>query len=311
MTILAHGMNSIEQRASALVELVLLNVDEGVRDSIGLQSAVEEALQGLLDFEEAPEKLEAILQSTTGQLLEQELLSKRLFCHAILSLPASTANLHLFRRLLALHYVLSADTDELIDPTSPDTGTRLLVKLKRDALFAISDDTDYHFLLSLIPVLEIAIDAGFSDFSFMASRAARPSKSTGLWRRDPAESAAEAAFNTQVDDLATRLRLMASNIRDTGTSHLKRTETKSDLDRLCVRLEYSVRSKRKPRKGVFGGDAGGVESDFMKSFLSRAEDDGGVAMDAGTEGRSEDRVLREQPSDSSPSQGWKGKGQTR
>ena len=64
---------------------------------------------------------------------------------------------------------------------------------------------------------------------------------------------------------------MASRIRGAGTTHLRRTEAKSAFDRLITRLEHSVRTKPKPRKGIFGGVTG-EQRTFLSGFLKRPDE---------------------------------------
>ena len=53
---------------------------------------------------------------------------------------------------------------------------------------------------------------------------------------------------------------------------MRRTECKGAIDRLAVRLEYGLRTRPKPKKGVFGSEKvlGGTEAGvggFLERFL--------------------------------------------
>jgi hypothetical protein len=87
--------------------------------------------------------------------------------------------------------------------------------------------------------------------------------------------------------MVSHLRLMSSKIRDAGTSHLKRTEAKSALERLIVRLEASVRTKPRPRKGVFDRP-GALSAGALDGYLRRVESEHGAAGVNGSGGGSGD-----------------------
>lgn len=115
---------------------------------------------------------------------------------------------------------------------------------------------DYSELGAITALLNIAIDSGRSNF-----RAAGAST--------------EADLNAEVDALADRLKKIFTSIEDSGASHLKRTQTKEAIEALHYRVLYSVRSKPRPKKSLFGiyndaGDAGGISrsSSFMAKFLT-------------------------------------------
>jgi hypothetical protein len=278
--------------ACALAELILLNNDENARSDIKLQSLIESTMRTILESGTTEDEHQTVSRETTRQILHASSISRHLLCRAIATLPATSLRQHNIRRKLALHILLEAPPDEEIDPTSPSTGVRLLLKIKKHPSFHISESTDYTTLHSLADLLDIAIDGGFSDFAFLSSD---PSQS----HQDPSQpnqthtlfsytttpqSPAELSFNAQIDSLVARLRLICSKIRDAGTSHLKRTEAKSALERLVVRLECAVRTKPKPRKGAFEGGAGNqrLSAGVLEKFLKRQSNGGasGVGGDS-------------------------------
>ncbi|KAK6421263.1 hypothetical protein LTR95_016840 [Oleoguttula sp. CCFEE 5521] len=272
-----------ERDMPELTSLVMLNNDEHVRSNLDLQIAVENTMQVLLlsigdstrstPSQQDPTRGHASWTPLLRAVIDESKLSRHMLARAISSLPATTPELHFLRRNLALHVLLEVAADENVSHTSPDTGVRLLVRLKRAPEFGISERTDYALLLSLTSLLDIAIDAGFSDFAFLGP--AQPqllpvsASSNSLFSAAAKTiSPTEQAFNAQVDAFAAQLTQMKSRIRDAGTSHLKRTEAKSALERLVVRLEYAARTRPKPRKGVFDKSSGTAMG--MEAFLKRA-----------------------------------------
>ena len=281
--------------ACALAELILLNNDENARSDIKLQTLIERTMRTILDSSTTEEEYQTVSRETTRQILHASSISRHLLCRAIATLPATSLRQHQIRRKLALHILLDAPPDEEIDPTSPSTGVRLLLKIKKHPSFHISESTDYTTLHSLADLLDIAIDAGFSDFAFLStaeevSSKPQPHQTHTLFSHTTtAQSPAELSFNAQIDSLVAQLRLICSKIRDAGTSHLKRTEAKSALERLVVRLECAVRTKPKPRKGAFelggGGGGGGnqkLSAGVLEKYLSRQQHSGGSAQVAGS-----------------------------
>jgi hypothetical protein len=272
MAVLASHISPVNQ-ACALAELILLNNDENVLSDIEMQLHIERAMYSILESRASAADREIVFRETTRQILHASSISRHLLSRAIASLPATALPLHQLRRKLALHILLDGPIDEDIDVTSQSIGVRLLLRLKKHASFHISESTDYTALHSLIDLLDIAIDVGFSDFAFLSQESQTQHKAAPkslFGHATTTSSPAEIAFNTQIDDIVAHLRFMGSKIRDAGTSHLKRTEAKSALERLIVRLEASVRTKPRARKGVFDGP-GGLGAGALDGYLKRVE----------------------------------------
>jgi hypothetical protein len=274
--------------ACALAELILLNNDENARSDIKLQSLIESTMRIILESSTTENEYQTISRETTRQILHASSISRHLLCRAIATLPATSLRQHHIRRKLALHILLDAPPDEEIDPASPSTGVRLLLKLKKHPSFHVSESTDYTTLHSLADLLDIAIDAGFSDFAFLSKVEEVKSEAhpTLFSHTTTPQSPAELSFNAQVDSLVAQLRVICSKIRDAGTSHLKRTEAKSALERLVVRLECAVRTKPKPRKGAFeGGSSSGnrLSAGVLEKFLRRQSGGGDTSGIGGDE----------------------------
>ena len=291
--------------ACALAELILLNNDENARSDIKLQTLIESTMRTILESSTTEDEYQTVSRETTRQILHASSISRHLLCRAIATLPATSLRQHQIRRKLALHILLEAPPDEEIDPTSPSTGVRLLLKIKKHPSFHISESTDYTTLHSFADLLDIAIDAGFSDFAFLSAQREEETKDqpqphqthTLFSHSTTPQSPAELSFNAQIDSLVAQLRLICSKIRDAGTSHLKRTEAKSALERSVVRLECAVRTKPKPRKGAFelGGGGGNqrLSAGVLDKYLSRQQQSDGSAKGAGSSDGDDAKTVRD------------------
>lgn len=295
MAVLAPHKPSVDQ-ACALAELILLNNDENVRGDMDIQAHIEHAMHAILAPSASDEDLQVVYRETTRQILHASSISRHILSRAIVSLPATTTKLQQLRRKLALHILLDASINEDIDVTSPSTGVRLLLRMKKHDSFSITETTNYTLLHSLIDLVDIAIDVGFSDLAFL-NKNAQPSHQDGFRAKSvfghatTAQSPAEKSFNAQIDDITSHLRSMGSKIRDAGTSHLKRTEAKSALERLIVRLEYAVRTRPRPRKGVFDRAGAGVGA--MDGFLRHVSEVS--EKDANDEGSTSEKIFQSEP----------------
>lgn len=275
MAVLAPHIGPINQ-ACTLAELILLNNDEKIRSDVTMQLHIERAMHSILESHASAEDREIVFRETTRQILHASSISRHLLSRAIASLPATILPLHQLRRNLALHILLDGPIDEDIDVTSQSVSVRLLLRLNKHASFHISESTDYTTLHSLIDLLDIATDVGFSDFAFFSqeSQQHKAAPKSLFGHTTTTVSPAEASFNVQIDDIVSHLRFMGSKIRDAGTSHLKRTEAKSALERLIVRLEASVRTRPRPRKGVFDRP-GSLGAGALDGYLKRVESGSG------------------------------------
>jgi predicted nucleic acid-binding Zn-ribbon protein len=122
--------------------------------------------------------------------------------------------------------------------------------------FKIRKDTDYRELAALISILDIAIDNGQSA------------------ENDLTDPEVECEFNTDVDDLANRIKIIWSNINDAGASFMSRIDAKEVMEGLRNRLIYGVRTKLKPKQSIFDSvpdDSEGVrkQSAMMSKYFKR------------------------------------------
>lgn len=166
----------------------------------------------------------------------------------------------LFRQRLALsfffldpHY-FSAEPEDLIDFRS------IAIHLE-DPQYTINSATDYSALAASIEILSIAVGCG----NPLPPEAAREDK---------------AAFDNDVDILATKIRAMFTQIIDTSASHMKRTEAKEILEAFHSRLLFAVRTKPPPKKKVFGDEVAKQVGD-MDAFVVRRKGNDGFGIPNG------------------------------
>lgn len=151
--------------------------------------------------------------------------------------------------------------------------------LERDSAYRVSERTDYALLSARISILDVAIGPGFADFATLLTTSRPTSEestksahlSTALLKAPP--TPAEVAFNAGVDAVLGALKRISSEIRDAGAAHMKRTECKTAIERLVVRLEFAVRTRPRPRSTVFGRSVmdHDAERDAMDRFVTTAQ----------------------------------------
>jgi hypothetical protein len=122
--------------------------------------------------------------------------------------------------------------------------------------FKIDRDTDYVELAATISILDIAIDNGLS-----ASV-------------DLTDVVAENNFNANVDALGARIRDICYSINDAGAAFISRIDAKEVMEGVRHRLIYTVRTRTKPKQGVFDdtkAERRSIESQaaFMQSHIKR------------------------------------------
>ncbi|KAK5111754.1 hypothetical protein LTR62_004674 [Meristemomyces frigidus] len=259
-----HSNIDLAALAYAVLDLALLNIDSNHSLDVALHTEIDHAFEQLmapLQFSE----LETLCSSIAASLHNIKSLSPGLRCRVVSSLPATTEQTHFLRRQLALCCVLNTWQDESIP--IPEAQTAVLERLRSSPDFIINSTTDYGLLMNMTSVLDIAIDAGFcSDFSFLthpvASMRADPLdkvaiKSFFTKTTAPTISAAQKHFDRQVDEISSQLRLMASRIKDSGATNLRRAECKAMVEMLCLRLDHSVRTRPRRKNDVFSSGGGG------------------------------------------------------
>lgn len=271
--------------ASLVVALVLAGADEHIKGDAELIAELHATIENALDAFPRAEDFEATCKKVHQAFFGRNYLSQNLQCRVVSSLPATSQRAHHLRRALALHLVadFTRSEDYRFGLESSDWAAIIVDRVRCAPEFNIAQITNYSLFDSLVGILDIAIDAGFADhvspssISMPAKPKAFPNGSSGI-------PTAESLFNSQIDTLTQQLLLMSSQIRGSGTSHLRRTEAKASLDRLIMRLENGVRTRPKPRKGIFG-EATDQQRAFLSGFLKpistdQDEDDGVSVMPA-------------------------------
>ncbi|KAK0929641.1 hypothetical protein LTR29_016992 [Friedmanniomyces endolithicus] len=259
---------SVQSIGQAVVDLAYANIDDYVRKDIDIQLTIQDSIEGLLEDLE-PIKLDSIYDYVKNRLFPPSQRPNILLCRLVASLPASSINAHYLRRRLALYCVTeSSSTTPLTSPTWFRTLTK---RLRTAPEYTISNSTNYALLHALISVLDLALDAGFSDFCFLTPTTTPPilpsvtephRRSHPLFAFYNTSAAStklpeeERAFNSHVDALVTQLKFMASRVRNSGAAHMTRMEAKEALERLFVRAEWGVRTRGRGRREVFGGGGG-------------------------------------------------------
>jgi hypothetical protein len=189
---------------------------------------------------------------------------------------------HGFKRRLGLASFLKSNThltDKLDDLA---TLKSLTTYLRENKTFKIRDKTDFHKLGARIDTLDIAIGVGLSRFEFCGEETTINTFKTDTARSKVPPSEEENNLNSAIDEVVAELRSIAFNIRDSGATHMRRTECKTAIEKLSYRLEFAARTRSKRRKGIFGTAEG--TSDVIRSFVARREQD--ANMENGVESSS-------------------------
>jgi len=202
------------------------------------------------------------IRSRLLQAVSNETLALRL----VTSIPDFSPSLSLFRRQMALGFFFRK---EITLTNSPEGFTELSSMIVRrlktsDSYDLDNSNFDYVKLTALITMLDIGMAGSFE----------APAWSGDANTAD--ERQAEDEFNSEVDRVSKRIYMLSSRILDSGASHMSRSDAKSALERLHVRLTKAVRSKAKAKKSVFASSeasiyasTGGGEGTIMAKFLQK------------------------------------------
>ena len=154
-------------------------------------------------------------------------------------IPVYTSRTRLFQRRLALTFLFD-DVSYMSRPQDTFLNiSEVTGELRRRPEYKIDGGTDYSDLAALISMLDIAIGNGMT------------------WSQSspPTTTQAERLFNQDIDTLAATIKLMFTQIIDTGASHMTRTEAKEVLNRVYYRMIYAVRTKQKPKQDIFSSSS--------------------------------------------------------
>ena len=209
-----------------------------------------------------------------GQRVRAHIPNPILIQHLIGYLPSYMGASHGFKRRLGLASFLKSNTyltDNLDDLATMNLLTTWLHEKKN---FKIRENTDFHKLAARFDTLDVAIGAGLSRFEFRSEENTIKTDSpvnTGTVTSRLPPSVEESNFNSAIDEVVAELRSIAFNIRDSGATHMRRTECKTAIEKLSYRLEFAARTRPRPKRGMFGTAEG--TSDVIRSFVTRREQD--------------------------------------
>lgn len=264
----------------ALIDLALLGLDDRIsRDAtfcMILEQCIEDLVEGMSE-----KALAVLIGQLVGTLFQTERMSLLTRCRLIASLPATTSNISKIRRQLALESFSAPHTPGMPRNARRDWPEMLLEALKTDPNLRISDSADYKLIQALAVVFDIAVGAGFTPYEQLVPESSTTIAPGPFGKREAPQTDAAKAHDKFIDGITTELRAISSRIRGAGAAHLARTEAKSTIERVVVRLETSVRTKPKLRNDVFGGMGGtrslteffGARGDGPVTIVERDKDD--------------------------------------
>lgn len=179
--------------------------------------------------------------------------------NAVSSIPLLHPNLIELRRRLALVFVFDDPRRAFSPPEATFSVRSIIDRLDQADEFVIDrTNTDYFELLALSEMLGVAVGDG--------------SPPTGDISPDAIKH-----YNTEVDELAHRIRFMWSNIHEQGAAYMSRLEVRVQLRDFERKLQHVVRTRPPPKEDIFGLQATEDEvqrpkqQQFMKRFLSRKD----------------------------------------
>ncbi|KAL9593889.1 MAG: hypothetical protein Q9219_007329 [cf. Caloplaca sp. 3 TL-2023] len=241
----ACSMNQ-QVRAHTLCTLSRMLLDRQIVNDSATLSKIEDIISIIVDCmvnERLDKEVGAALVPIYHSVKDLS-LQLRLLRH----LPASSSQLCLLRRQLAFAFFfhnqayLSKEGEQLVD-------FKTILRRLDGPEFTINSDTNYPNLAASVAILAIGLDNGNPTFSAV-------------------DEEAERAFCGSVDVLAQKIKLMFTQIIDTGASHVRRTEAKEVLESFHSYLVYAVRIRQRPR-GVIWDDNGQTKKQrtVMNGFI--------------------------------------------
>ncbi|KAH8695038.1 hypothetical protein BGW36DRAFT_298805 [Talaromyces proteolyticus] len=217
-----------ETRRHTLCLLFRLALDTSLNTNSIISSTLETAIDGVLQsisLESFDHLMRPVAESTFQTVRDitlQSQLLKRI-------LPTNP-RISLFRARLAVSFLLD-DITVLKESSTDILNIKRIIHYLQHARFEskllrvqTANNYDYSELNATTSLLNIAIDIGRMSADFSSKEA-------------------ESQFNADVDALAEGVKRIFSAIKDSGASHLKRTEAKQSLEALYYRIVFSVRSK--------------------------------------------------------------------
>ncbi|QDS70317.1 hypothetical protein FKW77_008414 [Venturia effusa] len=273
---LAHHLMP-DSRKRALHLLALSSFDDSViqdcRLGVRIEAAIDKLLQAIPEEGFEQELLEIsghLFRTVKSPVLRDQLIS---------ALPCYSSRSHRLRRQLALAFALKSATHLETSLDNPKTMSHVLLSLHKGKQFHITRKTDYMVTAAYFSMLDVAIDAGFSDLEFTDDQstesgpeerpnvAGKKAIAARRARKAAIVNTQEVAFNEDIDSLAKEVRDIMALIPDTGASDMAKTECKATAGRLVKRLENGVRTKLKPIKDYYRQNDQGRK--LMRDFVKR------------------------------------------
>jgi hypothetical protein len=274
--LVAMSVDMTSEALSLFVALTMrLAIDTDLMSNSRVCIAVEDALSSLIDHNEERVSIVAgqcILEDMSLRVKDPHL--QTLALKHILPTSSTAASLRI--RLANLFSLgVTEDNTSILDfstasgISSPDISLTQLTSHLRNPRYNVSRSSrqdpafDYSTLSASVYIFDTAVANGGRPTIFP-------------------DTSSERAFNHHVDILGERVKSIITSIADTGASHMRRTEAKEALNALHFRLLYSVRTKPKPKKSVFGGRDGAEyraeerSAGMMQQFLDRRKEQKGL-----------------------------------
>jgi hypothetical protein len=156
----------------------------------------------------------------------------------------------------------------LADPTVPEFIHK---HLKESPGFRTHKGIDYGHLAARVTLLDIAIGPGLLTVPYQPLSSPSTSQVGSSPIRAPIPASSEVRdFNKVVDALARQLKVLGNSIIEAdAVSDLTILEAKDMIERLCARLEYSVRIGGKKTHNVFGDDEEGGKQLRVNRFFKK------------------------------------------
>ncbi|KAE8327647.1 hypothetical protein BDV39DRAFT_204667 [Aspergillus sergii] len=245
----AADLFSDETRERILSILFRLSLDISLTRDPMVCSELERTIIAVLESipEETADNLVYRVCTSAYETIKDAVFQSRLLTHI---LPTSSW-IAMLRCRLAVAF-LTSDPSPLAEEPDVMVYLRRIIDVLKDKRFDVKrykmkgqPEYDYGELMAITTVLNIAIDSGWSGVDFSSKDEERE-------------------FNSEVDVLADRIKRIFTSIEDSGASHLKRTLAKEALEALHYRIIYSVRTKPRPKRSIFGEN--GADSQNRKVF---------------------------------------------
>ncbi|KAM0243504.1 hypothetical protein ACHAPO_000354 [Fusarium lateritium] len=234
--------------------LLRMSMDKFLVYDINLLTTYEITIGTLLEAIPQPSWDAFCLETCT--LLHTLVKAQCVRTNALACLPISKTRAHEMRRRLAVVFLFDDPALGRFHPDDIITIRGIIKRLDHND-FAVGPKTDFTELQANILLLNITVDDG----SFAPSD-------------DPEH---EKQFNSDIDELAGKLREIWRKINDAGMK-LARTEAKSVIEWVQQRLAHSVRTRRKAKKSIFDLPSQKQDSflpeqqSYMKNFLRKTQE---------------------------------------